>query len=289
MKQYELIKKELQSALLVWLSLPALVWVGVLLFVPLMFMAYSGFWHAGFSLAHYSNFLDELHLRVIGRSIFFAGTASVIAIGIAYPVAYFLAYINVRYKTLLLFLLTLPFWTNLIVQVYAWFFVLERSGLLNNFLLYFGLINEPIQFAYNIPAIILLMVYCYLPFSIIPLYTVLHKIDATLIEASMDLGATRWQTFWRVTWPLSLSGVQTGFLLVFVPAFGDFVIPSLVGGSRYLTVGSLISYYFVTAQDSASGAIFTVICAAILLATVLVIQLLLRFLAGQRKVRHVLQ
>lgn len=289
MSRFELIKKELHNALYVWLSLPALVWVGVLLFVPLSFMAYNGFWHSGFLVQQYSTFFDELHLRVIARSIFFAGTAAVISISIAYPVAYFLAYMELRYKTIFLFLLTLPFWTNLIVQVYAWFFVLERSGLLNMVLLELDVITEPIQFAYNIPAIILLMVYCYLPFSIIPIYTVLHKIDATLIEVSMDLGATRWQTFWRVTWPLSLSGIQTGFLLVFVPAFGDFVIPSLVGGSRYLTVGSLISYYFVTAQDSASGAIFTVIAAVILLCTVLIIQLFLRFIANPRKMmRHVL-
>lgn len=276
MKIVDVFKRIMRKNLPVFLFLPALVWVGLLLFIPLATMVYDSVWTEGLSGAAYVQFFDLIFVRVILLSILLAGSAATLTLLIGYPVAYFLTMRKTRFENLFIFLLTLPFWTNLIIQVYAWFFILERSGLLNTVLMKLGIINRLIQFGYNIGAIILLMVYCYLPFMVMPIYTTLQKMDKQLLEASMDLGATNWQTFWRITWPLSLSGVRTGFLLVFVPAYGDFVIPSLVGGSRYLTVGSLISYYFLTAQDAVSGAAFTVIAGLVLGCFVIGIQTLLR-------------
>lgn len=261
------------------LAMPALLWIFLLLIFPFLCMVYTSLLDdsvvQAYTLSHYSNFFELLYLHVISRSLFLATGTAIITLFIGYPVAYFIAFRANKNKNILLFLLTLPFWTNLIIQVYAWFFILERTGLINTLLLQLGIISHSIQFAYNMYAILLLLVYCYLPFMTLPIYTILQKFDTKLIEASMDLGATRWQTFWRITFPLSLPGIKTGFLLVFVPSFGDFVIPSLIGGSRYLTVGSLISYYFLTAQNTASGAAFTVLSGCVLMGSIFIMQKLL--------------
>ena len=139
-----------------------------------------------------------------------------------------------------------------------------------------GIISEPIQFSYTFGAVLLLMVYCYLPFMIMPIYTVLEKLNLQLLEASMDLGATRTQTFLRVTLPLSLSGVRTGVALVFVPAFGEFVIPSLVGGGKFATAGSMITYYFLTEHNIAYGAAFTVLTGMMLILSIILLNYFLR-------------
>jgi spermidine/putrescine transport system permease protein len=167
----------------------------------------------------------------------------------------------------MLFFLTLPFWVNFLVQVYAWYFLLEYKGLINNFLLKLGIINEPLILASSLFAVFLVMVYCYLPFMIMPLYSMLEKIDPRLLEASSDLGATSWQTFYRITLPLSSPGIKTGFLLVLIPAFGEFVIPSLLGGSKYMLVGTLISYFFLVARNNAYGSAFTCLSGLALVGT----------------------
>jgi len=185
---------------------------------------------------------------------------------LAYPVAYYLALkVGRRWKNLLLFLLTLPFWTNFLIQVYSWVFVLDHNGLLNSLLLKLGIINEPLHMVNNVYAIFLVMVHYYLPFMIMPLYSILEKIQHDVLEASMDLGATHWQTFKRITVPLSASGIKTGLLLVFVPAFGDFVIPSLIGGAHYMFAGTLISHYFLVVRDNQLGSAFTVISGLVLI------------------------
>lgn len=276
MKIIDTVKGIILQELPIMLAMPALLWIFLLLIFPFLCMVYTSLLDdsvvQAYTLSHYSNFFELLYLHVISRSLFLATGTAIITLLIGYPVAYFIAFRANKNKNMLLFLLTLPFWTNLIIQVYAWFFILERTGLINTLLLQLGIISHSIQFAYNMYAILLLLIYCYLPFMTLPIYTILQKFDTKLIEASMDLGATRWQTFWRITFPLSLPGIKTGFLLVFVPSFGDFVIPSLIGGSRYLTVGSLISYYFLTAQNTASGAAFTVLSGCVLMGSIFIMQ-----------------
>jgi ABC-type spermidine/putrescine transport system permease subunit I len=136
--------------------------------------------------------------------------------------------------------------------------VLDHNGLINVVLLKLGIISEPLHIINNMKSIFVVMVYYYLPFMMMPLYSILEKIQHELLEASMDLGATHWQTFRRITIPLSMSGIKTGVFLVFVPAFGEFAIPSIIGGGQQMFVGSLISHYFLVARDSQLGAAFTV-------------------------------
>jgi spermidine/putrescine transport system permease protein len=249
---------------------PALLWQCIFLFLPLciiILFSFASFDHnvITFSTNAYTSIFAWVYLRILLRSLLFAFATALLCLLCAYPVAYVLALYAHRWKTLLLFLLTLPFWTNFLVQVYAWFFIVERHGLLNYLLKKIGFIDQPIVFTNSLLTVFIVMVYCYLPFMIMPLYSVLEKIDIRLLEASDDLGATPWQTFMRITLPLSVTGIKTGFFLVFVPAFGEFVIPALIGGSRYMMAGSLISYFFLVARDFAAGSAFTCIAGLILL------------------------
>ncbi len=244
----------------------------------------AGPWWHRLTLEHYANLFSFPYFAIIGRSLFLSLVTSATCLLCAYPVAYFLAIHVRRRKNILLFLLTLPFWVNFLVQVYAWFFILEHDGLINKSLLALGIIDTPLLLASSSVSIFVVMVYCYLPFMIMPLYTRLEKIDPRLLEASADLGATPWQTFKRVTLPLSFPGIKTGMLLVLIQAFGEFVVPALFGGSKYMLVGSLISYYFFTARDNALGAAFTSISSLVLLITIATLYLIVRMTLSRKYV-----
>ncbi len=254
-------------------SLPAIVWQLFFMVAPVGIIIYfsvvePGWW--SFSLKHYYQLFKPAYFRIIGRSLFFALATAITCLFCAYPVSYYLVFRVKRLKNFLLFLLTLPFWVNFLVQIYAWYFLLEHKGLVNVVLLNLGIISEPLLLSNSLFAIYLVMVYCYLPFMIMPLYSTLENIDRRLLEASADLGATPWQTFKLITLPLSFSGIKTGLLLVLIPAFGEFVIPSLLGGSKYMFVGSLISYYFLVARNNAVGAAFTCLSGIALIAVLFV-------------------
>lgn len=252
-------------------SAPALLWQLLFLYVPIAVIVVLSilqrvdyaFWHH-MTFAHYRTIMQPMYLVIIARSLLLALSNACICLLFAYPVGYFLALRAKSWKNILLLLLILPFWTNFLVQVYAWFFVLERNGFLNLVLQKFYLIAEPLQIMNTQVAIQLVMLFCYLPFMIMPIYTGLEKINKRLFEASADLGANSWQTFLRVTLPLSLSGVRTGFFLVFIPSFGEFVIPALLGGGKTMYVGTLVSYYFVESKNAYLGSAFTVVSAIIL-------------------------
>lgn len=257
------------------LSLPAVLWQLLFMVAPVAIIVYFSFtdgheWWP-FTFKHYIHNIRWTTFRIIGRSLFFALTTASTCLLLAYPVAYYLAFHVRRLRGFLLFLLTLPFWINFLVQVYAWYFLLEYKGLINILLLKLGLIKEPLLLVNSLAAIYVVMVYCYIPFMIMPLYSTLEKIDKRLLEASADLGATPWQTFRRITIPLSLPGIRTGFLLVLIPAFGEFVIPSLLGGSKNMFVGSLVSYYFLVARNNAAGAAFTCLSGLALIMVILLL------------------
>ncbi len=257
------------------LSLPALLWQLLFMMAPVAIIVYFSFTDGGawwaLTLRHYLLHMRLTTLKIIGRSLFFAVTTATTCLLLAYPVSYYLAFRVRRLRGFLLFLLTLPFWVNFLVQVYAWYFLLEYKGLINMLLLKLGVIQEPLLLVNSLFAIYVVMVYCYLPFMIMPLYSTLEKIDMRLLEASADLGATPWQTFRRITIPLSLPGIKTGFLLVLIPAFGEFVIPSLLGGSKNMFVGSLVSYYFIVARNNAAGAAFTCLSGLALMTVILLL------------------
>lgn len=248
-------------------SCPALLWECIFLYLPLLVLALYSFFEFSdqtdswfFTLHYYGQVFNSLYFRVILNSSKLAFTATFICFIIAYPVAYFLAIkVKKQFRTFLLFSLILPSWTSLVVQIYAWFFLLEKDGLLSRTLHWIGLVPESMHLLNNYFSIMVGLVSCFLPFMILPIYVILDKMDPRLIEASADLGANRFETFKRIIFPLSLPGVYTGFLLVFVPVFGEFAIPSLLGGSTYMVWGSLIVDKFLRARDWPFGSALAIV------------------------------
>jgi len=257
-------------------TVPAVLWQVLFLYIPLLLVLYTSLQRCigcsvfDITFFHYYDLFDFSYAHIIARSALMALSVTITCLVLAYPVAYFLALrVHERWKNILLFLLTLPFWTNFLILVYSWVFVLDHNGLINTILLKMNIIKEPLHMINNIRAIFVVMVYYYIPFMMMPLYSILEKIQHDVLEASMDLGATYWQTFKRITVPLSMSGIKTGVFLVFVPAFGEFAIPSIIGGGQQMFVGSLISHYFLVARDSQLGAAFTVVSGIVLMACAL--------------------
>ncbi len=274
------IKKVIQQELPFFFAAPAVVWQVLFLYIPLLVVFVTSFFqewslHNLFSLITLHNYkavCDWVHLKIIVRSLGLACTNATICLLCAYPVAYYIAFHVKRWRNFFLFLLTIPFWTNFLVHVYAWLYLVEYSGLINTFLLNMHIISVPLKIMNTMKAVYIVMLYCYFPFMIMPLYSILERIDPRLIESSCDLGATPWKTFLRVTFPLSLPGIKTGFFLVFVPSFGEFAIPALLDGSRNMFVGTLISHYFLVAQDPFTGAAFTFVSALFLIAAIVIIR-----------------
>jgi len=194
-------------------------------------------------------FNDDLYLRAYLSSVWFAALTTVICLAIGYPFAYFLARSRPEIRPALLMLLMLPFWTSFLLRVYAWKMLLADNGVFNNVAMALGVLSEPIKMMNTPFSLTLGMVYTYLPFMVLPLYANLVKLDIRLLEAARDLGATPWQAFWRITVPLSRSGIIAGALLVFIPCVGEFVIPELLGGPETLMIGRVLWDEFFSNND----------------------------------------
>ena len=266
-------RQEIYRGISLFATVPAILWQALFLLVPLSIVGYFSFIDEAtgrFTLGNYLTLFDIIYLRIVARSSLMSVSVAVTCFILAYPVAYFLALRVGRWKGPLLFLAMVPFWTNFLVQIYAWFFLLERNGVINTFLGKLGL-GEVVT-VNSLFAVFLVTVYCYLPFMLVSLYIVMERIDRRLLEASHDLGATPWQTLSRITLPLSLPGVRVGTLLVLIPVFGEFAIPSLMGGSHYMFVGSLISYYSLVVQNKGLAAAFTGLSGLVLLLIVVLFQ-----------------
>lgn len=257
---------------------PALVWQIGFFFLPLLFVLQLAFSHQlfhGFTFDYFNQVLQLSHFAVIFRSLKLASVTAMLGLAFGYPVAYFLAlYVHKRYKSILLFLITLPFLTNLLVQIYAWYFILEKQGVLNKILsLVFSDMGNWLNTSF---AMYVVMFHIYLPFMVMPLYSILEKINVRLIESSLDLGASYPQTFFRIILPLSKQGIRTGFFLVYVTTFGEYVIPSLIGGQKHFFVGTLISEYFFIGRDWHAGAAFTCLSSFIFLVSIVLFNYLLQ-------------
>lgn len=194
-------------------------------------------------------FQDDLYFQTYIRSLRFAALTTVICLVVAYPFAYFMARSPADKRPALLMLVMLPFWTSFLLRVYAWKMLLADSGVFNNVAMALGLLAEPVKMMNTPFSLVLGMVYTYVPFMILPLYANLVKMDLTLLEAALDLGATPWQAFWRITVPLSKSGIIAGSMLVFVPCVGEFVIPELLGGPQTLMIGRVLWDEFFSNND----------------------------------------
>ncbi len=241
---------------------PALAWWLVFLVVPVgLVLGYSVLERGEFggvvptvTAENYLRALDPLYTGVLLDSLRIAAIATVVALLIGYPVAYFIATRPRRWRTPLLILVILPFWTSFLIRTYAWIVLLNREGLINRPLLNLGLIEEPLPLLNNEFSIILGMTYIYLPLMILPLYASLERINPELREASTDLGASPLRTFLTVTLPLSSTGIAAGAIFVFVPSLGNFIVPELLGGGRSPMIGNLIQGQFLSARDWPFGA-----------------------------------
>jgi putrescine transport system permease protein len=192
---------------------------------------------------------DDLYWRSYLTSIKVAAISTLLCLLIGYPMAYAIARSNPATRNILLLLVILPFWTSFLLRVYAWIGLLKNNGFINNFLLKLGLIDQPIQMLQTDFAVYIGIVYSYLPFMILPLYANLEKMDLTLLEAAADLGSRPWESFLKITLPLSLPGIVAGCLLVFIPAVGEFVIPSLLGDPGMLMIGKVLWTEFFNNRD----------------------------------------
>ena len=256
---------------------PALTWWTVLLVVPVgLILAYSLFRRGTYggvvyelTLDNFERVVDPIYLKVLWFSVRVALEATVVALLVGYPTAWFIATRPKRWRTFLLVLVVLPFWTSLLIRTYAWMVLLNDEGLINNTLESLGLIGSPLSLLYNEFAIVLGLVYGYLPLMVLPLYAAIERLGPDLREAAQDLGASGWRAFLTVTLPLTRSGVWAGCLFVFVPSLGNFIVPDLLGGGRSQMIGNLIQVQFLKARDWPFGA--TVALAVIALMTVVLL------------------
>lgn len=235
----------------------------------------AGWWSAfrAFSFENYTFITsDALYWKSYLSSLQIAAISTLLALVIGYPLALGMARAPRHMRPVLLMLVILPFWTSFLIRVYAWIGILKKEGLLNQFLLWLGVIGEPLTILNTSTAVYIGIVYSYLPFMVLPLYANLEKQDHTLLEAAADLGASRIKAFWTVTWPLSLPGVIAGCFLVFIPAVGEFVIPSLLGGSDTLMIGRVMYDEFFQNRDWPVSSAVAIVLLLILIVPIMLFQ-----------------
>ena len=222
-----------------------------------------------FSLDNYTRLLDPLYFDVLLHSLNMAVLATLACLALGYPFAWFLAKLPAKVRPLLLFLLIVPFWTNSLIRIYGLKIFLSTKGYLNTFLLWLGVIDEPIRIMFTPAAVIIGLVYILLPFMVMPLYSSIEKLDKPLLEAAKDLGASKFQTFIRIIIPLTMPGIIAGCLLVLLPAMGLFYVSDLMGGAKNLLIGNVIKSQFLNIRDwpfgSATSIMLTVIMGLLLL------------------------
>lgn len=260
-----------------WLVVPPAVVLIVLFGVPLLLVLAVSFASRGtyggiewaMTLGNYSSIADPLYLHIFWRSLWLAVVTTVLCLVMGFPLAYVMARAPKRWQGLLLLLVIIPFWTNFLVRTYAWMFILRTEGLLNQALMALGLIGEPLNLLFTDTAVLIGLVYGYLPFMILPLYATLERLDRSLVEAAWDLYAKPWQVFTRVILPLSKPGVIAGCVLVFIPSLGAYVTPDLLGGARTMMIGNLIQHQYLGVRDWPFGSALSFVLMAAVLAAVL--------------------
>jgi spermidine/putrescine transport system permease protein len=218
-----------------------------------------------FNFQNYFRVLEFTYLKIIANSAKIAFLSGLFAVLIGYPAAYFIHKAPAKYQIALLFLVMLPFWSNYLIRTYAWMVLLNNQGLFNTLLIKLNIITEPLNILYTEFAVITGLVYNYLPFVILSIFSSISKLDRNLIEASKDLGGNSIKTFLLVTLPLTLPGVAAGFIFVFVLSIGNFITPDLLGGGKFLMIGNLIYDQFLSARDWPFGASLSFVLISIML------------------------
>ncbi|MBS3973116.1 MAG: ABC transporter permease [Erysipelotrichia bacterium] len=254
---------------------PYLFWMSIFIVVPMLLIVFYAFTTSGndiisfrFTLDNFLKFSEPIFLRVLLRSLSIAMLTTLISIVLGYPVAYLISQTSERVQTFLILLITIPMWINMLVRTYAWIGILSENGLINSFMTWLGL--PTLNLMYTDFAVILGMVYNFLPFMILSIYTVLAKLDKALIQASYDLGANKTQTFLKVVLPLSVPGIISGITLVFLPAVSTFVIPRFLGGGNFVLIGNLIETQFITVGEWNFGSAISMIMASVIMLTMFI-------------------
>ncbi len=260
------------------LAIPYIVWIALMIVLPMLLIAFYAFSEGGneivsfkFTFDHFIRFFtDQDFLLILWRSIVIAFKTTVICILIGYPIAYFISKSSEKVQSILVLAITMPTWINMLVRTYAWIGILSKGGLISQILSIFGL--GDVELLYTEGAVLLGMVYNFVPFMILQINTSLCKMDHSLIEASADLGANRFETFRRVVFPLSLPGVISGITLVFLPAVSSFFIPKLLGGGGFYLIGNVIENQFITVGEWNFGSAISLIMAVIMMVSMYVVR-----------------
>lgn len=248
------------------LAFPYLIWAAIFIIIPLLLIVYFSFFENGrFTFENYRKFMEDYYIEALIRSLELAFISTVVCLIMAYPLAMFLSSREMSNKQMILLLIVLPMWMNSLLRTYAWATLLENNGVINSMFRALGL--PTVRFLYGNGAIVFGMVYNFFPFMVLPIYNVLCKIDQSLIEASHDLGAGKLITFRRIILPLSMPGVITGIVMVFMPALTTFLITKLLGGGKVMLIGNIIEEQFTRTRDLAFGSAVSMILMIIVLIT----------------------
>jgi spermidine/putrescine transport system permease protein len=260
-----------------WFLLPSWIWLWLLFAAPFaIVLAYSlltrgpyGGLATPWTFENYQRLVDPLYLMILLRSFVMAAVSTALCLVLAFPLALFISRAGKR-KNLYLQLVILPFWTSFLVRTYAWLFLLRDTGLINTVLQRLGIIRAPLPLLYNDGAVLLGLVYGFLPFMVLPIYATLERLDPSLMEAAADLGAGPWTALWRVVIPLAKPGIRAGSILVFIPCLGAYLTPDLLGGGRTVMIGNLVQNQFTAARDWPFGSAVSLALMAIVAVLVIV-------------------
>ncbi|ERT04250.1 binding--dependent transport system inner membrane component family protein [Lyngbya aestuarii BL J] len=266
-----------QTTLLI-LLLPTTIWLLIFFVLPIIFVLVCSFLQRGtygginwiFTLDNYQRLISPLYGGVFWQSLQLAALTTIVCLIIAYPLAFFIVTRPERWRNILLGLVVIPFWTNFLVRTYAWIIILGNEGVINSILDSLKLIDEPIDLLFTPFAVIIGLIYGYLPFMVLPLYATLERFDFSLVEAAQDLGSNHFWSFWRVIFPLTQRGIIAGSILVFIPAFGAFITPDILGGAKTLMVGNLIQNQFLQARNWPFGSALSMILMGVILIPILI-------------------
>jgi spermidine/putrescine transport system permease protein len=277
-----------QSLVLGVLLAPVTLFLGVFFLLPLGIIAvfsvlspglYGGvewtFYHWNYGRIFgwadgITEIFEPIYLQILFRSLGFAALTVILTLILCYPVAFWVSRLSERWRLVFLFLITLPFFSSLIVRLYAWLLILKPSGLLNTVLMSTGMISEPLEILYTPTAVVLGMVYVMVPFMFLPLFSSVDNLDRAQVEASLDLGANRFQTFVKVILPQTLPGITGGAVIVFIPAVGNFIVPDVLGGAKGLMIGNLVEQQFLSSRNWPFGSALSMIIMAVVLTVLLV-------------------
>lgn len=246
---------------------PVVLWLGLFMLIPMLIVVVISFMQRdtlgnvvfSFSLEGYDRFFDPLYLGIYWDTLVLSVLTTLICLVVSYPLAYYISNASPRMQTWGLILVTIPFWINFLIRTYAWVLLLRTQGVVNSLLLDFGWIDEPLQMLYTRGAVLLGMVYNFIPFMVLPLYVALEQMDKRLLDAASDLGASKLKSFWHITLPQSRSGIMTGSVLVYVSTSGMFVVTDILGGAKSSMISNVIQAQFLGARNWPFGSALSVI------------------------------